>query len=219
VWPADPGPGSTGEAPPAVVPSVAPFTVSDVRQPPSGQLSVAPRPAQLGPEASLSAAGQPVTPSERPSWATVVSLAVLTGIAAVALGGWALVAADDGPPPLPSTRSVALERAVSVLADPKLARIPLTGSVGRIVLLVGARGDAVLMLNGLVGAAPGRSYQTWITIPGSGEMLPAGLFDGSEPFVIVGHRVMPGARVSVTVEDEGGAAVPSRTPRLSAVRA
>ena len=86
------------------------------------------------------------------------------------------------------------------------------------MLLVGRQGDAVLMLNGLGLAPEGRAYQAWVTQPGPGETLPAGLFSGSERFVPLTERVAPGAQVSITLEDEGGASAPSRAPRLVALR-
>ena len=74
------------------------------------------------------------------------------------------------------------------------------------------------MLNGLGPAPEGRVYQAWVTQPGPGETLPAGLFGGSDRFVALTERVAPGAQVSVTLEDEAGASAPSRAPRLYAVR-
>jgi hypothetical protein len=46
----------------------------------------------------------------------------------------------------------------------------------------------------------------------------AGLFDGSEQFVPLTRPVDRGAQVSVTLEDDGGVGMPSKAPRLYAVR-
>lgn len=162
---------------------------------------------------------QPVEfpPERRPTWSSLAVLAAACGLGAVVLGLGAVLWAGDDSSPSPSS-SPALERAVSILADPAVKRIAFAGSVGRLVLLVGRHGDAVLALNGLGPAPEGRVYQAWVTHPGPGETLPAGLFDSTDRFVALTERVPPGAQVSVTLEDEAGAAAPSRAPRLYAAR-
>jgi hypothetical protein len=168
----------------------------------------------------LGSTAQPVAAAAegRSRWTTLAFLAVLAGIAAVGLGGWVLFTERDGSDPVNTAGSVAMQRAASVLADPQAQRIPLAGSVGRIVLFVAKRGDAVLMLKGLGAAPAGRTYQAWVRIPGRGQILPAGTFDGAETFVPLTEWVTPGVRVSVTLEPEGGSAKPSRKARLAAVR-
>lgn len=157
-------------------------------------------------------------PAERkPSWATLAALATVTGATALALGGWALLD-GDGAPARPSGRELALEKAISVLANPRAERIPLSGSAGSLTVVVDERGDAVLTFGGLGRATGGRTYQAWVAPPGSARLVSAGLFDGSEQFVPLGRPVMPGARVSVTAEASGGARAPSRVPRLTALR-
>ena len=126
--------------------------------------------------------------------------------------------AEDPAPAPPSDRSLALERAVSILAGSSATKIPLEGSVGRLVLFFGERGDAVLMLNGLGPAPEGRAYQAWLTPAGSAKAIPVAAFDGSEQFVLLSQPVTVGARVGVTLENVGGATVPSRPARLVAVR-
>jgi Anti-sigma-K factor rskA len=193
----------------------------------AAHLSLAPTPADQG-----SGAAQPVSPAQpigaaqpvdlpperRPPWSTLVMLAVAIGLAAVLLGALAVIWPNQSSSPAPTNRSLALEAAVSIIADPAGERIPFAGSLGRLVLLVGRQGDAVLTLNGLGSAPEGRAYQAWVTQPGPGETLPAGLFSGSERFVPLTKQVAPGAQVSITLEDEGGASAPSRAPRLVAVR-
>jgi len=76
----------------------------------------------------------------------------------------------------------------------------------------------VLMLKGLGVAPAGRTYQAWVRIPGSGQILPAGTFDGAETFVPLSEWVTPGVRVTVTLEPEGGSAKPSRKARLAVIR-
>ena len=154
----------------------------------------------------------------RPGWATLAALAIVAGLAAVGLGGWALVAAEAGSSGAGTTaRETALESTVAVLASPRAVHVPLTASAHRLVLVVGDRNEAVLLVRGLGRAVDGRTYQAWVQRPGSATLLPAGLFDGSDGVVRLIQPVTPGATVSVTVEDAGGASVPSRIPRLTAV--
>jgi hypothetical protein len=142
----------------------------------------------------------------------------MAGFAAIGLGAWGLISERDDSRDTAAARSLALNRAAAVLADPQAQRIPVAGSVGRIVLFVAKRGDAVLMLKGLGAAPVGRTYQAWVTLPGSGETLSAGTFNGAEPFVPLTEWVTPGVRLSVTLEDGAGATKPSRVARLKAVR-
>ena len=162
---------------------------------------------------------QPVEfpPEQRPTWSNLAVLAAACGLGAVVLGLGAVLWPGGDSSAAPSSPP-ALEQAVSLLADPAAERITFAGSVGRLVLLVGQRGDAVLALDGLGAAPEGRAYQAWVTQPGPGETLPAGLFSGTERFVALTERVAPDAQVSVTLEEKGGAAAPSRAPRLYAVR-
>jgi Anti-sigma-K factor rskA len=193
-----------------------------------GHLSLAPAPeddgaggADHGPStAQPVVALQPVElpPERRPGWSTLTLLAVVAGLAAVLLGGLAVIWPAEGSSPAPSSDSPALEQAVALLAAPGSETIPFAGSLGRLVLLVGERGDAVLVLNGLGPAPEGRAYQAWLTPPGPGETVSAGLFSGAEQFVTLTQPVDRGAQVGVTLEDEGGAAMPSRAPRLFAER-
>ena len=158
----------------------------------------------------------PVTLSAgpRPSWATLAALAVVAGLAAVGLGAWALVTAATGSS---SGEVTALESSVAVLASPRAVRVPLAASARRLVLVVGDRNDAVLVVRGLGRAIDGRAYQAWVKQPGSATQVPAGLFDGADGVVRLTQPVLPGTTVSVTLEDAHGATQPSRTPRLTAV--
>ena len=153
----------------------------------------------------------------RPGWATLFALAVAAGLAALGLGCWVLIDAERGPGSAATARESALESTVAVLASPRAVRVPLAASAKRLVLVVAERSKAVLLVRGLGHAVAGRTYQAWIQHPRSGTLLPAGLFDGSDGAVLLTGSVRPGSTVSVTVEDAGGAAKPSRIPRLTAV--
>jgi hypothetical protein len=186
---------------------------------PEAHLTLAPAPDEHGASTAQAVGPLPVElPRERrPTWSTLAVLAAACGLGAVVLGLGAVLWPGDDSSPSPSS-SPALEQAVSILADPAVERITFAGSVGRLVLLVGQRGDAVLALNGLGPAPEGRVYQAWVTQPGPGETLPAGLLGGTDRFVALTQRVAPGAQVSVTLEDDAGAAAPTKAPRLYAVR-
>ena len=111
----------------------------------------------------------PVTLSTgpRPGWATLAALAVVAGLAAVGLGAWALVTAGTGSSSAGVTaRETALESSVAVLASPRAVRVPLTASARRLVLVVGDRNEAVLLVRGLGRAVDGRAYQAWVKRPG-----------------------------------------------------
>jgi hypothetical protein len=153
----------------------------------------------------------------RPGWATLFALATAAGLAAIGLGAWVLVDAELGSGPGAGARETALESAVAVLGSPRAVRVPLAASARRLVLVVGERNEGVLLVRGLGRADEGRTYQAWVQQRRSATPLSAGLFDGSDGVVPLTRPVTPGATVSVTVEDGGGAITPSRIARLAAV--
>ena len=107
---------------------------------------------------------------------------------------------------------------LAVLADPTAERYPLRGSVGRIALVVNHADEAVLVLAGLGAAPDGTTYEAWLVRPGSAHPVAAGTFDASKRVVPLSASVPRGARVGVTLEQAGGADIPSRPLRLVAVR-
>ncbi|HET9286626.1 MAG TPA: anti-sigma factor [Gaiella sp.] len=152
----------------------------------------------------------------RPAWPTLAALAITCGVLAVALGAFALVAElRSGPAP---ATTLAAGPALAILADSEAERVPLRGSVGRIVLVVGDGDRGVLTLDGLGPAAEGRMYAAWVVPPGSAVPVPAGSFDGSEQVIPLTRQVRTGARVAVTLEPSGRPNRPSRPLRLVAVR-
>jgi hypothetical protein len=155
--------------------------------------------------------------ARRPGWPTLASLGIAAGLAAIGLGGWAIVSgADRGT--AGGLDAPQLDRALAVLGSPSAERLPLRGSVGRIVLFAAPNGAALLALDGLGAAPDGRAYEAWVVPPGSATPLPAGTFDGSHRIVPLTRRVPAGALVAVTLETEGGAERPSRPLRLVAQR-
>jgi anti-sigma-K factor RskA len=155
-------------------------------------------------------------PARRPGWPTLAALAVACGVVAVALGAWALVAETrSGPAP---AQGVTDERSLAVLTDGSAERYPLRGSLGRITLVVGDRGEAVLALDGLGAPPRGAVYAIWVVPPTSAVPLPAGTFDAAARVVPLTRPVAPGARVGVTLEPDARAVRPLRPLRLVALR-
>jgi len=159
-------------------------------------------------------------PERRLSSSTLAVLAVASGVTAVVLGAWAFYsgmqsdsggASPDAPPP-------AHQQAISLLARGDVERLPLRGSVGRIILVVERAGDATLVLNGLTAADSRWAYQAWVTPPNGAAPRPAALFSGREALVPLTAPVPPGATVAVTLEPAEGSFAPTRTPRLVADR-
>ncbi len=156
-------------------------------------------------------------PEGRLSASTLAILAAAAGVVAMLLGGWAFVSGmsdDDATvaeaPSVPS----GYEEALALLAAPKVERLPLKGSVGRIVLAVRPSGEAALVLNGLGEAESGWAYQAWIGTPGAITPRSAALFSGRESVVPLEAPVPPGATLAVTLEPEDGSFAPTRTPKL-----
>jgi hypothetical protein len=153
--------------------------------------------------------------ARRPGWPLLASLAIATGLVALGLGAWAIVsgAGEDTAAGLGSTQ---LDEAMRVLSTPGSARVPLHGSLGRIVVVAAPDGAAVLALDGLGVAPAGRDYEAWVVPPGSATPLPAGTFDGTGRIVLLTRSAPPGARVAVTLEADGGVGLPTRPLRLAA---
>ena len=188
-----------------------------------GRLATLGTPSErLAPRATASLAAAAPLPSavlprgRRPDWATLAALAVVTGLGALGLGAGAIIAQERAAAPEPSR---AVEDSLAVLADSSAERYVLRGSVERIALVVDADGRAVLTLDGLGPAAPGRVYQAWVVPPRSARPSPAATFDGLSQVVPLERRVAEGARVAVTLEPGEGSLRPSRPLRLVAVRA
>lgn len=138
-------------------------------------------------------------------------LAAVTAVAAavaIGLGIYAVSLSND----LDSTRSAltAQENAAALLADPSATSVALQSGTGRLV--VGSKGDAVLVLNDLPAAPAGKTYQAWIV---EGQLpISAGIFEstGDRAVVPIPQAVPAGAVVAVTVEESGGASSPTLPP-------
>lgn len=175
-----------------------------------------PVPVDAAPATPLVLAELELPRGRRPGWPTLAALAIATGVVALGLGGWAVV---SGTAPDRQTRleGARLDRALAVLADRHATRIPLRGSVGRIVLVVASDDTAVLALDGLGAAPDGRRYQAWLVPPSSATPVPAGTFDGRDRVVLLTRPIPSGARLGVTLEP-AGVDTPTRPLRLVAER-
>ncbi|HEY1317447.1 MAG TPA: anti-sigma factor [Gaiella sp.] len=174
-------------------------------------------PVEATPAAPVVLAPVELPPARRPGWPTLASLAIASGLVALALGAWAIVSGvDDGPAGLEGAQ---LDRALSLLAAPGAERIPFRGSVGRIVLVADRDGAALLSVRGLAPAPGGYDYEAWVVPPGSATPVPAATFDGTQRIVLLSKDAPPGARVAVTLEADGGSERPTRPLRLVAERA
>jgi hypothetical protein len=153
-----------------------------------------------------------------PSGATLLGLAAAVGLVAIGLATWALVTRSETKTVTVTRESPAVNQALAILASQQSQRIPLTHSVGRIVLVVAPGGRAVLLLDKLGHAPAGKSYQAWVIPPGKKVPVSAAVFTGSERVVPLRPVVDLGATVAVTLERAGGATGPSHAPKLVAVR-
>jgi hypothetical protein len=179
--------------------------------------SAEPAPLDAAPAAPVALQPIELPRARRPGWPTLASLGIATGLAAIALGGWAIVSAADRETAA-GLEGAQLDRAIALLGSPTAERVPLRGSVGRIVLVAAPDGVALLALDGLGVAPDGRDYEAWVVPPGSATPLPAGTFDGSHRIVPLTRPVPAGALVAVTLESRGGAERPSRPLHLVAER-
>src|SRR5262245_26482752 len=141
----------------------------------------------------------------------LAATAAIAAVIALALG----LRAADLSGQLDDTRA-ALERAASasaVLADPAAQSVALQAGSGKLV--VGERGRAVLVVDGLAPAPSGKTYELWVMPNGDVERAtPAGLYPGSDgrSIVPVEGTVATGDVVAVTVEPKGGVDAPTSEP-------
>lgn len=187
-------------------------------------IRVEPEPAHAGTDAVLGSIQlEPVAVrrSRRVSGITLAILGALAGAGAIALGAWGIASnvGDDGSATTQSPAAVEnVSDVVSLIAKPTTATIPLTGSQRRIILVVGARGYGVLVLNNVTSPPTGKTYEAWVIKPNVKAPEPAGLFTGGTGVVKLTKPVPPGGVVAITVEPAGGSPAPTMTPKLVATR-
>jgi hypothetical protein len=130
-------------------------------------------------------------------------LAVAAAAAAIGLGVWTSTLAGALDRERTARRDDA--RALAILASPGTVRYALRGARGAVV--VTREGDAALVVAGLPEAPSGRSYEVWVVAAGAAR--PAGTFAGgsSRSLVVLTRAVPARARVAVSIERAGGAAM------------
>jgi anti-sigma-K factor RskA len=148
----------------------------------------------------------------RPRWLVpVAAAAAVAACVAVGLGLWAASLSNKL-----DRRTQALgdqQRVTAILSDPNARRNAFRGDRG--TLVVAPSGDAVLVLNRLAAARPGKTYEAWIAAGGSPQ--PAGTFAGGGDVnvVLLPRRVPQDATVLLTVERDGGTESPTTHPFLT----
>jgi anti-sigma factor RsiW len=148
----------------------------------------------------------------RPRWlAPVAAAAAIAAVVAVGLGIWAASLSNKL-----EQRTQALgdqQRITAILSDPGSRRNASADERG--TLVVSPSGDAVLVINRLRSASPGRTYEAWVAA--AGRPRPAGTFDGGRDVnvVLLGRRVPQNAAVMLTVERDGGTDAPTSQPFLT----
>ena len=148
----------------------------------------------------------------RPRWvAPVAAVAAVAACAAIGLGIWA--AALSGKLDRRTQALDSQQRIAAILSDPNARRNAFQDQRG--TLIVSPTGDAVLVMNRLAAARPGRTYEAWVAA--GGKPQPAGTFDGGGDVnvVLLPRPVPQDATVMLTVERDGGTNAPTGQPFVS----
>jgi hypothetical protein len=191
----------------------------------AGAALVEPEPTHAGTEAALGSIqleSVEARRSRRASGITLAILGALAGAGAIALGAWGIassISGDDGTAkPTSPTALENVSQVVSLITKPTTATIPVQGSGRSIILVVGARGYGVLVLNDVGTPPAGKTYEAWVIKPNVKAPQPAGLFAGGTGVVKLTKPVPPGAVVAITIEPAGGSPAPTQQPKLLATR-
>jgi anti-sigma-K factor RskA len=152
-----------------------------------------------------------VIPLRRRWVVPVAAVAAVAACAAIGLGIWA--ASLSGKLDRRTQALNAEQRIAAILSDPNARRNTFENKRG--TLVVSPTGGAVLVMNRLAAARPGRTYEAWVAA--GGKPQPAGTFDGGGDVnvVLLPRRVPQDATVMLTVERDGGTNSPTSQPFLS----
>jgi hypothetical protein len=141
---------------------------------------------------------------QRPSAIVLAVLGTLAGVAAMALGTFAVISAgtssgDEAPAVAPtrSTPPAAEARALALLAKPSTERVAFRGSEGKLVLAVGSGGRAAIVARGLPLRRAAKPYYAWVVNPGSAPVR-AARFAGAERAVFLSLPVRAESSVVVS---------------------
>lgn len=154
----------------------------------------------------------------------LAALVAVAACAAVGLGVWAVMRADATENNREANVAQAQAqvdeqaRAIALLSQPDAQRLPVKGSNGSMVLVVGPKGDGLLIITSLRRAPVGKIYQSWV-IEGK-TLTSSGLFAGGAEHLVVplARKVPKGATVAVTLEPAGGSIGPTKAPLYFAKR-
>lgn len=156
----------------------------------------------------------------RLSAAVLVSMALLAGVGAMALGAAAVLRASGGEDSVAGTAATQerdLREALHLLAKPSTVRVPFRGAAGTLVLAVGSGGRAALVLRGFALAPAGNVHHAWIVSSG-GRARHAASFTGAQQVVPLAGLVDSGSSVVVTTGAPGSRVPPARGARIVANR-
>jgi hypothetical protein len=170
------------------------------------------------PPAPATESGEP-NRSARRILAAAAGAALVAVAVAVGLVVWAVWPSSAST--VPSVTQAVVDdqaRAIALLSQPDVKRIPVLGTQGRLVLVYAKNGNAVLIATKVKRAPAGRTYQTWVIV--GKKPQPSGLFAGGDGSIVVPlqHAVPKGATVAVTLEPAGGSLSPMTKPLFSTTR-
>jgi hypothetical protein len=172
----------------------------------------------LPPPAAATENGEPDRSAHRilaaAAGAALVAVAVAVGLVIWAV--WPSTASSR-----PSATQALVDdqaRAIALLSQPDVKRIPVLGTQGRLVLVYAKNGSAVLIATKVKRAPGGKTYQAWVIV--GNKPQPSGLFAGGGSSIVVPlqHAVPKGATVAVTLEPAGGSLSPMTKPLFSTTR-
>lgn len=159
----------------------------------------------------------------RPSPVPLVAFALFAGIAAMLLGGVAVVSAmqrgeeASAPPAAPAKPAATAgveERVLALLAKPSTDRIVFRGSGGRLFLVVGSAGRAAVVVRGFERAPAAQPHRAWVMR--DRRLIRAATFTGRENAVFLSVPV--GRKDSVVVASDRAAALRPGSARIVASR-
>lgn len=154
----------------------------------------------------------PAVPVTRTPWYQRTGLVVAAAVAAIALGGTAVVTH-----PWSNDAGQTLSATQRVLDAPDAQKVsaPVQSVAGASVTVVrsASRHRAVMMTDGVPAPPPGKVYQAWFLEP-SGQMVSVGLMSSvhdGQPVLLNGDAAVATA-FAITLEPAGGSPSPTQQP-------
>jgi hypothetical protein len=197
-------------------PSVPELVVSEQAETvavPEAPVPEAPVPEAVEPRAG----GANGAPRRRRHRARAAALVAAAG-AAVAAGAaaWAIWGTSSDGDSKATAPSASGESVLAAVSKPGAKRLPVSGSAGKLILVVGRDGKAALIVSGFGRAPQGKQFEAWVIVGKSAKR--AGLFAGGPGSVVVplSESVPKGATVAITLERTGGVDAPTGKPVFAA---